>query len=376
MSQPGEPTSPEGAAGATPAPAAAAAQTAAARRSPLLLRCAARAGRCVGIGLLALLLSGMAAWATLAVYYADTRPDAGPRRIAAALVALACAALLVFVRPRRLGLACFVLLFGAVLAWFFLRQPSNDRDWEVEVSRAPQATLDGDRLVVRNVRNFDYRSETDFTPHWDDRSYDLATLRSADFMLVYWGSKAIAHAMVSFGFADGRYLAISIETRKEKGESYSTVQGFFRQFELIYVFADERDVVRLRTNYRIEDVYLYRSTFSPAEARALLTSYARRADELRLRPQFYNALTSNCATNVLDLAQESPSLTRQGMNWEILLSGYAARRAYRNGRIDTSLPFDQLQARSRVNDAAHAADRSPDFSRIIRAGLPMPPASQ
>jgi hypothetical protein len=331
--------------------------------------------RWIAILLLALLIIGTTAWAALALYYADTRPGAGGRPILAIAFLLAAAALTIFVRPRRWGLAGFAALFALVLVWFlFLLKPSNDRQWLDEVARTPQAIIDGDRLTVRNVRNFDYRSEDDFTPRWEDRTYDLARLRTADFMLVYWGSKTIAHAIVSFEFArpgkDNDYLAISIETRKEKGESYSAVQGFFRQYELIYVFADERDVVRLRTNYRNEDVYLYRTKITPDHARELLLSYARHADSLHEKPQFYNALTSNCLTNVLDLANEQRGPGAQGLSWEIIFSGYAARRMYRNGHLDTSLPFEQLEARSRVNDAAHTADRSPHFSTIIRAGLP------
>ena len=141
----------------------------------------------------------------------------------------------------------FALLFLAVLVWFFSLKPSNDRDWMPDVAKVAWVQVDGDRLTVHNIRNFEYRSETDFTPRWEDRTYDLSRLRSFDFMLVYWGSPSIAHAMVSFGFDDGQYLAVSIETRKEKPKSYSTVQGFFRQYELIFIFADERDVIGLRT---------------------------------------------------------------------------------------------------------------------------------
>jgi hypothetical protein len=176
--------------------------------------------------------------------------------------------------------------------------------------------------------------------------------------------------MVSFEFDDGRHLAVSVETRKETGESYSTVQGFFRQYELAYVFADERDVIRLRTRFRNEDVYLYRTTIGPEQARAVLMSYVRTANALAGRPQFYNALTSNCATNVLDHAREGEMPAR--MSLDVLLSGYAARQAYRNGRLDTSLPFEELERRSHVNAAALAADADPNFSNAIRAGLPNP----
>lgn len=313
-------------------------------------------------------MSGMLLWAALAVLYADTH--SGPRTIRACLLTLAALSAVIFIRPRRYGLATFALLFVSVLAWFFFRSPSNDRDWAPEVARLTWAQLDGDRLTVHNVRNFDYRSETDFTARWDDRAYDLSRLRSFDVMLVYWGSPAIAHAMVSFGFDGGQYLAVSIETRKEKSESFSTVQGFFRQYELTYVFADERDVVRLRTEYRNEDVYLYRTNATPAQARQVLMSYVAGVNALKDRPAFYNALTDNCATTVVTRVQDAGIPAK--MSLDILLSGYAARQAYANGHLDTRLPFEELRRRSHINEAAHAVGNSSDFSTLIRAGLPNP----
>lgn len=315
-------------------------------------------------GLIAVVLGGMLLWAALAVYYADTH--SGPRRVAATVFVLACLAIL-FVRPwwRRVAVGCG--LFVAVLGWYLMLKPSNDRNWAVEVSRLPWATIEGDRLTIENVRNFDYRTETDFTPAWETRTYDLSKLNEVDMMLVYWGSKAIAHGMVSFGFSDGQYLVISIETRKEKPESYSTVEGFFRQYELYYVFADERDAVRLRTNYRKEQVYLYRTRLSPGQGRAALLSYVRSANALKEKAAWYNALTDNCVTGILPHARDAN--LKGTWSKDILLSGHAARQGYRNGYLDTSVPFEELEARSLVNEKAQAADKDPQFSRAIRAGL-------
>jgi hypothetical protein len=310
----------------------------------------------------------MLGWLGLAVYFADTH--AGARRVRAALFVLASLAALLLVRRRRHGLAVFGATFGLVLAWFFSLRPSNDRAWAPDVARLASAQINGDWLTVHNVRDFDYRAATDFTPRWVDRTFDLADLRSCDFMLVYWGSPAIAHAMVSFGFVDGRYLAVSIETRKEETEAYSTVQGFFRQYELIYIFADERDVIRLRTNFRNEDVYLYRTTATPSEARKILMSYVSHANSLKEQPAFYNALTSNCATSVVTDVRGAGVPAKMG--WEVLLSGYAAHQAYANGRLDTSLLFEELRRRSHINAAARAAGNDAEFSRSIRMGLPNP----
>jgi hypothetical protein len=329
-----------------------------------------RAFRGLLLASIGLVLIATTLWAALAICFADLRGPK-PRHGLAALFLAAVIAAVVFVRPRRFRWLVPPLFFLAVLAWFFSLAPSNDRDWSPEVARLSYADVAGHRVTVRNVRNFSYRAEADYTPAWEDRTYDLDRLRTMDLMLVYWGSQAIAHAMVSFDFDDGQYLACSIETRKERGESYSAVQGFFRQYELIYVFADERDVVRLRTNYRKEDVYLYRTRVTPERARAIFLSYIDRANKLRDRPEWYNALTANCATSLLPHAKAGGG--KGEMSIDVLLSGHAARQAYRNGVIDTSMPLDELEARSRVNDVALGTrDGDPDFSTRIRANLPIP----
>lgn len=326
--------------------------------------------RAAVLALIWTVLAGMMFWAVLAVYYADLS-SARPRALPAALVVVAAMAVVAFVRPRRYGAAALVLMFAAVLLWFLSRAPSNDRQWLPDVARLPEIQRRAPNVVtIRNVRNFDYRSETDFTPAWEERTYDLDQLRTADLILSYWGSKAIAHAMVSFGFADGAHLAISIETRKESFESYSTVQGFFRQYELIYIFADERDLLRLRTNYRHEDVYVYRSRLSPTQAREAFVSYLESAQSLERTPEWYNALTTNCATGVLPHARAAGEPGK--WSTDVLFSGYAARQAYRNHLLADSLPFEELEQRSHINAAAVAADRDPDFSQKIRAGLPDP----
>ena len=325
--------------------------------------------KAVALCLLALVLVGMTFWATLAIDLADLSTRS-PRHVRAGLFAVVAVAVLLFVRPRRYGLLAFLAMFCLVLLWYFSLTPLNDRAWAAEWARVPTVEIDGDRLTVRNVRNFDYRSETDYTPRWEDRTYDLAKLRGLDMMMVYWGSKSIGHGIISFAFDGGEYLSVSIETRREKHEAYSAVQGFFRQYELAFVFADERDAVRLRTNYRNEDVHLYQTNITPDRARAVLLAYAARANELARQPEFYNALTSNCVTNIVYISRAINPSAR--LTWETLLSGHAARQAYRNGRLDTRLPFEELEARSRVNEIAKRADADPDFSRTIRRDLPNP----
>jgi hypothetical protein len=316
--------------------------------------------------LAAVLILGLTGWMALAVYFADTHH--GPRTIRAWAVAIVALVAAFVVRPRRYGLAAFVVIFGAVLAWYFSLKPSNDRDWAPDVAKLASAQVDGDRVTIHNVRNFHYRSEEDYDQHWEERTYDLSKLRSSDMMLVYWGSKAIAHGMVSFEFEGDQFLCFSIETRKERGETYSSVAGFFRQYELIYIVGDERDLVRVRTNFRNEDVYLYHVTLSPERSRLVLLSYLKSVNELKDHPEFYNALTTNCVTSILPHVRDAQMQGK--FSWDILASGYAARQAYRNGHLDTSLPFEELEARSHVNDKARAAGTGPDFSRRIRQGLP------
>jgi hypothetical protein len=222
-------------------------------------------------------------------------------------------------------------------------------------------------VTIENLRNFDYRSETEYTERWEKRSYDLDRLRGADMFLSFWGPTLIAHTIASWEFEDGPPLAISIETRKEKGEEYSAVRGFFRQYEIYYVVADERDVIRLRTNYRRdppEDVYLFEVKGPIENGRRVFMEYMRQINELKARPEFYNTLTSNCTIdiwyNTLVNAEHIP------FSWKILASGYLPEYLYEAGRLDTSVLFPELRQRAHVNARAQAADAAGDFSRRIR----------
>jgi hypothetical protein len=277
--------------------------------------------------------------------------------------------------PRRGRTAIVAVVAFAVLVGLFFRIPaSNDRGWQTEVAHLPYATINGDKITIHNVRNFNYRTETDFDPRWENRTYDLSKLDSADIIAVYWAGKAIAHVMVSFGFDDKDYLAVSIETRKEKGESYSTLAGFFRQYELYYVVADERDVVRVRTTYRQpqEDVYIYRINGPVQNLRRVFLDYIESMNEMRERPSYYNTLTTNCTTSILFHTRMNPEAPP--LSWKVLLSGYVPDYLYELGRLDMARPFAELEKLSLVNARAHAADRDPAFSQRIREGLPHPAA--
>jgi hypothetical protein len=316
-----------------------------------------------------LVCSALVGWMALAIYL-DVAA-LGPPRVRAALgilVAVGAVVALWLVRPRRWALAGILGAFVVVLGAWLAIPPSNARDWQPDVAALAFAEIHGDRVIVRNVRNAEYRSETDYTVRLEDRALDLATLRSLDLFLVHWGSPLIAHTIMSWGFEGDRYLAVSIETRKEKGEEYSALRGFFRQYELVFVVADERDVIRLRTNVRGEDVHLYRLDVSPAEARVLLLRYLDEINRLRERPQWYNALTHNCTTAIQRLARVGAR--RSWWSWKLFLNGYLDELAYDIGAIDRSLPFSVLRAKSYINARARAANDDPRFSVLIRQGLP------
>jgi hypothetical protein len=325
----------------------------------------------LGVGLVGALVAGATVWGALALWFAVPAGDGLRAALAAGLVALATGGLVAALLRRRLMVCLlpFALAFAAVLAWWSTIAPSNDRTWQRDVAVSPSAEIEGDRVTLRNIRSFTYRSASDYTPHWRDRAFDLGKLDSLDLIAVYWMGDAIAHTIVSFGFA-GEQVAISIETRKEENEGYSTLAGLFRRYELFYVVADESDLIGLRTNYRDppEDVYIYRVNAPREKIRALFLQYMAQINALSERPEFYNTATTNCTTNIVMHVQAIQP--RMPLSWKMLLSGYFPELVYERGSLDQSLPFDDLRRRSLVNDRARAADGAADFSRRIREGLP------
>jgi hypothetical protein len=305
-------------------------------------------------------------WGTLAIYYSNL--PAALRPVGAILFAAVPFALRFFVKVRWKRRVAFWGIFAGVLLGWKLIPPSNNRDWQPDLAVLPWAEVNGSSVTVHNIRLCDYRSEKDFDVHYYDRTFDLDSLHAADFYLVTWGSPHIAHSMMSFGFANDQYLCFSIETRKEKGEDYSMVKGFFRQYELMYVAADERDVVRLRTNFRHEQVSVYRLKSDPATIRGVFMGYVKAMNSLRDQPEWYNALTSNCLTNIR--GHTVAYAANKHWDWRFLLNGHLDELIYERGTVDTSLPFAQLKARSLVNANAEAAGNKDDFSKRLREGVP------
>jgi hypothetical protein len=325
----------------------------------------------VGFAVLAIAITLIGVWCSIAIWY---RFPAGElvRGVLAgaglvfAVVALAC----LLTRRRWLALVVYAAAFALVLAWWSTIKPTNDRDWAPDVARAVTATIDGDRLLVRNVRNFTWRSDTDFDQRWERRTYDISHVTDVDLIMGYWAGEALAHTIVSFGFDNSPRLAFSIETRKEIGEGYSTIAGFFKQYELAIIAADERDVVRLRSNVRGEDVRLYRLRMTPANARMLLREYVGAANDLAHTPRFYNTATANCTIFVFDMVRViHPGVP---MDARVLFSGYLPDYAYELGATDTSVSFDRLRYLAKIHDKAVQADADPNFSARIRQGVPVP----
>jgi hypothetical protein len=322
--------------------------------------------RWVALTFLWALLGLLTLWAVAALYF-DVRVS-WLRLPLAAIYALAMLAVLIWVRPRRLAAGLCAGGFGLVLGWWLSLKPSNDRDWQPDVALLPYADIATNQVTIHNIRNCDYRTETDFDVHHYDKTFNLEDLRTVDLFLVTWGSPHIAHTMVSFGFLNGDYVCFSIETRKEKGEAYSAVKGLFRQFELTYIIADERDLVRLRTNYRQgEEACLYRVRMTPEQGRTFFLDYLKRANALRERPEWYNALTDNCT---IAIRTQRAAADRQPWDWRMLLNGHLDELLYERGTIATNLPFAELKKLSLVNARAKAADKDPIFSQRIRQNLP------
>ncbi len=245
-------------------------------------------------------------------------------------------------------------------------KPSNQREWSEDVAVLAEITiLDTDRVRIKNFRNFEYRTTSDWTPRYYPSEYFFSELESVWYFVEPFAAMGQAHTFLSFGFKGNRYLAISIEIRKRKGDSFSPWRGLWNNFEIVYVLGDERDIARLRSNFRKNDVYLYPLKVARGQAQALLVDMLTRAESLRQTPEFYNTLTNNCMTNILRHANRvAPKPI--GWSWRTLPPGYSDRLAYDLGLIDTDLPFEKARERFKINERALAAGSAPDFSAQIR----------
>ncbi len=316
--------------------------------------------------LLGLVMLASGAWGTLALWY-QLPGGTVMRTLGSALWSLLVLGLFALAVVRRSGwpLGIYLVAFAVLLAWWASIRPSHDRVWADDVARLLRGEVHDNRVTLVNVRDFTWRSDDDYDVRWETRSYDLDRLVSADAIVSYWGSRAIAHAMISFGFDDGRHVVFSVEIRKKRGEAFSSIGGFFKQFETVLVAAEENDIVRVRTNVRGEDDYLYPMTLERPTMRRLFLAYVEAANRLAERPAFYNTVTSNCTTLVYRMARQiNPGLP---MDIRLLLTGYLQGYLRDHDAIDNRAPEAVQRAGARITDKARGVRPGEDFSRAIRA---------
>jgi hypothetical protein len=312
-------------------------------------------------------------WGALALWYQAPGGKAG-KSLSVLLWSALSIVLTIELRGDRpvLSLLAFAAACGALLLWWRRIAPSNDRDWVDDVARMTAGEVDGNRVTLHNVRNFDWRTNTDYTQRWETRRYDLERLCSLDMIVSYWTFPAIAHMLISFGFDGGEHVAFSVEIRREKHEKYSEIGGFFKEFELSIIAADERDIIRVRTNVRGEDAYLYRIRLPAPAIRSLFLGYIAEANALVVKPRFYNTLTVNCTTLAYHMMQRI--VGHLPLNHRLLFSGYLPEYVYSVGGLDARFSLQELRARGRIVDRAINADRSESFSADIRRDIAALPA--
>jgi hypothetical protein len=318
------------------------------------------------LGLLIVCLTNI--WAAAALYF-DLPANLAPSILVSIFYLVIVVAILFSFRFTWLSLGIGFALFAAVALWWWSIKPPKTRDWQPDVAETAWTERDGDKITIHNLRDFDYQPGRTAAPRWETRVVDLTQLQAVDLFINFWGSTLICHPIVSFQFGPAEHVAISVETRMAEGQSYSTIRGFFKQFALIYIVSDERDVVRVRTNYRHEQLYLYRTSIGPERARALFLDYMRTVDTMHQYPRFYNAVTSNCTTNVRTHTAATTSHPAP-WDWRMLVNGTVDELVYERGGFASRLPFAELKEKSLIDARAQAADQAPDFSEQIRAGLP------
>lgn len=315
-------------------------------------------------------------WAALALWFRLPASEAA-RGFSAGLFGLLGIATVIalFGRHRRFAVIGYAVVFASLLAWWSTIKPPVDVDWSADVARQVTGTIEDDVLTLAGVRNFEWRGETDFGESWVTRSYDLTKLRTLDLFMSYWAGPEMAHVIMSFGFEGGEHLAWSIEVRRRVGGAFSPIADLFKSNPLVIVAADERDVVGLRSNIRREDVQLYRLNVSPVAARALLLEYVSDANELSVRPQFYNSLTTNCTTTIWKMMRAVGDVAP--FDWRLIVNGYLPEYAYSRGALASGFPLQALKAAAHIDERAQAVGlSSPDFSKAIRVGVPSPIRSE
>ncbi|TWF43989.1 uncharacterized protein DUF4105 [Neorhizobium alkalisoli] len=313
------------------------------------------------------LLAGL--WATLALWYRLPLFDPGKLFICVAYAALCLACLTITLR-RRSYVAALVLAvaIASVVVWWSTLAPPATADWSPDVARQVTGRIDGDRLTLDGVRDFEWRSNTDFTEGWKTREYDLGQLASVDLFMSYWSGPYIAHMILSFGFKDGQYLAWSVEVRRRRGGAFSPIADLFKSNPLVIIAAEERDVIGVRSNIRGEDVQLFRTNLPPPVGRDLLLAYVQDANELAAAPRWYNSITTNCTTAVVSMMRALGDVIP--FDWRLYVNGYVPNYVYARGVLDTGLPMSRLREAAHIDARAGEFGLAEGFSDAIRVGVP------
>ncbi|WP_264210157.1 Lnb N-terminal periplasmic domain-containing protein [Leisingera thetidis] len=311
------------------------------------------------------------AWAALALWYRLPLGTIPRGALAAGFALLGLAVIAGLFRRRALrALATFALALAAVVFWWSTLTPPAERNWSPDVARQVTGQVEDGVLTLTDVRNFDWQTPEEYSENWEVRSYHLATLETVDLFMSYWAGPQMAHMIVSFGFENGERIAWSAEVRRRLGGGFSPVADLFKSNTLVLIAADERDLVGTRTNARGEDVQLFRIGVSQDTAKALLMKYVDSANSLAAQPQWYNSLTTNCTTVVMALirtiADDVP------LDWRVLANGYLPDYAWEQGVLDQSRSVEELRALGSITPIAQAHGITPDFSSVIREGVPLP----
>ncbi|HWX34755.1 MAG TPA: DUF4105 domain-containing protein [Steroidobacteraceae bacterium] len=321
------------------------------------------------LGFATLIVGCCAIWGAFALWY---QAPGGPATKASSVLlwsALSLGLLIaVWQGQAAAALPAFAAAFAALLIWWRRIAPSNDRIWGDDVAQMSVGEVDGNRVTLRNVRNFDWRSNTDYSQRWETRHYDLDRLNSVDMIMSYWTIPPIAHMLISFGFDTSEHIVFSVEVRRRKGQGFSEIGGFFKEFELSIIAADERDVIRVRTNVRGEDAYLYRLRMPLPAIRSLFLGYIDEANALVKNPRFYNTITANCTTLVYHMMKRIVGYLP--MDYRIVFTGYLPEYVHRVGGLDDRYSFAELRTLGHISERAKKADRGGAFSADIREGIP------
>jgi Domain of unknown function (DUF4105) len=325
--------------------------------------------RIISTVLATLLLGLPALWGVLALWFQSPGNQAVKGIIVAVWIIFSIAMIVALWQGRAvLGALGFALAFAVLLVWWQRIPATNQRAWADDVAQMTTGTIEGNKVTLHNVRNFDWRSNSDYTQRWETRVYDLSTLNSVDMIMSYWAGPAIAHMLMSFGFDDGQYVVFSVEVRRLKADDFSELGGFFKEFELSIIAADERDVIRVRTNVRGEDDYMYRIRMPLSAMRSLFVGYVGEANSLIDAPRFYNTVTANCTTLVYHMMTQIVGYLP--MNYRILLDGYLPDYVHQIGGLDQRYSLAELRTLGRISERAKQSGDSATFSADIRRGIP------